>query len=65
MVLHTAEWVKGGGGTAVGGRVHAAWNVSAGLYVAPDNPVKTVWVTCCQESNPWSKEGAELARIVS
>lgn len=66
MVRHTAEWVKGRGGTAAKGRVPAAWNVSAGLYVAPgqsvdDNPVKTVWVTRLHEANAWPQEGAGLA----
>lgn len=65
MVLHTAEWVKERGGTAAGGGVPAAWNVSAGLYVAPeqsvnDNPVKTVRVTR-HEANAWAQEGAGLA----
>lgn len=65
MVLHSAQWVKGRGGTAAGGRAPAAWNVSAGLYVAPgqsvnDNPVKTARVTR-HEANAWAQEGAGLA----
>lgn len=58
------EWVNEGGGTAAGGRVPVAWNVSAGLYGSAgqgvaDNPVKPVshmlsWtIGLCRISKDW------------